>query len=136
MGVRNSGLMEMVGLRQNVLIFFVITLAVAKVFAHPMVIFENQENGDHKTHTIPTTTLAKRSNDLLPNDLADLQSQMAEFQLSQGPLMSAMKEAFIRSFKHKMDFDISTPHGFLAFMNKNYNRRSPNAEDRNIIFPA
>ena len=33
--------------------------------------------------------------------------------------MSAIKEAFIRSFKHKMDFDISTPHGFLAFMNKN-----------------
>ena len=74
----------MVGLKQNVLIFFVITLAVAKVFAHPMVILENQENGDHKSHANPTTKLAKRSNvGLIPNFLADLQTKRAEFQLSQ-----------------------------------------------------
>merc|ERR1711973_726337 len=81
---------------------FVITVGIANVFAYPTAVFENQDNGNYKNHKIPT----KRSNGL--NDLADLQSQIAAFQLSQGPLMSAMKEAFIRSFKHKMDFDIST----------------------------
>ena len=50
-------------------------------------------------------------------------------------LMGAVKEAFIKSFKHKMDFDISTPHGFLAFMNKKFNQ-SPNPAERNIVFPA
>ena len=70
--------MEMVGPRQNVLIFFVITVGIANVFAYPMVVFENQDNGNYKTHEIPTTSLVKRS-----NDLADLQSQIAAFQLSQ-----------------------------------------------------
>ena len=67
----------MVGPRQNVLIFFVITVGIANVFAYPTVVFENQDNGNYKNHEIPT----KRSNGL--NDLADLQSQIAAFQLSQ-----------------------------------------------------
>ena len=36
--------------------------------------------------------------------------------------------------RDKMDYDISTPHGFLAFMNKKFNR-STNV-DRNLVFPA
>ena len=75
--------MEMVGIRQNVLIFFIITLEVANVFAYPMVIFENQDNGNYKTHEIPTTTVVNKSNDKRSIDLADLQSQMAQFQLNE-----------------------------------------------------
>merc|ERR1712203_1190328 len=121
MGVRHRGLKEMDGLKQNILIFLVIIL-VANVFAYPRTYRPSLKN------EVPTKKALENYDDF------GLDQSISDYPDNQS-LMGAVKEAFIKSFKHKMDFDISTPHGFLAFMNKKFNQ-SPNPAERNIVFPA
>merc|ERR1711934_650458 len=80
---------------------------------------------------VPTKKALENYNDF------GLDQSISDYPDNQSLIMGAVKEAFIKSFKHKMDFDISTPHGFLAFTNKKFNQgQSPNPAERNIVFPA
>merc|ERR1711997_1321621 len=106
MGVRHRGLKEMDGPKQNILIFLVIIL-VANIFAYPRTYRPSLKN------EVPTKKALENYDDF------GLNQSISDYPDNQS-LMGAVKEAFIKSFKHKMDFDISTPHGFLAFMNKKF----------------
>ena len=80
--VHNRGLMDMDGLKVNILIFAMITM-VANTYGYhlyPLIIYPSQDAAaSYSLHETPKTGLVKKSE----NDDVDLESQISEMQINQ-----------------------------------------------------